>query len=412
MTNWRAPPDNLPNRCRVTLRINVAIRDAKCLGNSPFSELDRTIGLMQVLYVMFNAPPLQSGRARQALMLAGALNSHPGVRVRAISLDRSRSSLPLCPPVLSQRVDVFQVKRVWWSILKFCVQRRIQVVHFHGHNYAVHITPLLRLLGIRVFLHMTRQGHDDPATLLDGRGSALQRLALRYLTAWIVQNPGDAIPSRNPPIVHIPNAVAPTPPRPPDAGGPRVCVLSGVICPRKGQLEVLQLFAALPETLRVGLRLRLAGSMEDDYFEYAADYVAHCRALAVGIPEVELLGHLDKTALMGELSRAHYFFAVSAAEGLSNAYLECLSQGLRPIVYANHHDPLFDTLGLAGMLVRIPAGDPAVGAAALGKALARSPWSEPLARDLHARVASRFGLDGITDRLLALYRDPNAVLRR
>lgn len=364
---------------------------------------NRTIDPVKVLYVVFNAPPLHSGRARQALMLAATLNRRLGVCVQAISLDYFAVIPPPYPPPLRQRLDVWQAKQVWWSILSFCIRQRIRVVHFHGHGYAVHLTPLLRLLGIRVFLHMTQKGHDDPATLLDGRGSRLQRVALRQLTAWIVQNPGDLIPIRCPPLFNIPNAVAPPLPRLGDRG-PITIVLSGAVCPRKGQLEALQLFAALPESARAGLRLRLAGSFSDNYYEFDARYVARCQTLAATMPQTILLGHLTKGELTEELRQARYFFAISAVEGLSNAYLECLNQGLLPIVYAHRHDPLFDTLGLSDALIRIPADDPEAGAKTLSTALAQTPWSEPLARDRQARVATAFGLEHIVDRLLDLYR--------
>ena len=364
---------------------------------------------MRILYVVANAPPLHSGRARQALMLAAALNTHPGVRVQVISLDQGPRIPPPHAPPLCRRLDIWQAPRVWRALLWFCLRQRIQVVHFHGHTYAVHLTPLLRLLGIRVFLHMTQKGHDDPATLLDGRGSRLQRQALAQLSAWIVQNPDDLITAARPRLVNIPNAVAPPKPRLPDHGQ-RGLILSGVVCPRKGQLEVLRLFSALPNSLRARLRLRLAGSFDHDYWEYDADYVAQCQAAAAMIPEADLLGHLDKDQLTDELRAAHYFFAISGVEGLSNAYLECLNQGLLPIVYDHRHDPLFDTLGLTDHLIRIPAGDAEAGAAALGLALAQEPWSEVLARDVQARVAAGFGLAGIALRLLTLYRDPAAAV--
>ncbi|WP_295585175.1 hypothetical protein [uncultured Lamprocystis sp.] len=92
--------------------------------------------------------------------------------------------------------------------------------------------------------------------------------------------------------------------------------------------------------------------------------------------------------------RPLYFFAISAVEGLSNAYLECLNQGLLPITYTDIHDPLFDTMAITDVLIRIPADDPAHGPAALAVALADDHWSEPLARDLQARVAAGFGLTG------------------
>jgi glycosyltransferase involved in cell wall biosynthesis len=362
---------------------------------------------MRILYVLFNAPPLHSGRARQALMLAEELNRRPGVQVQAISLDQGQVIAPPYPPPLRRRLDVWQAKQVWRVILAFCLRERIQVVHFHGHNYATHLTPVLRLLGIRCFQHMTRKGFDDPATLLDGRGSRLQRYALSRLSAWIVQNPDDVIAHTRPPVVNIPNAVAPPRPRV-ETPGKRTIVLSGVVCPRKGQLEVLRLFAALPAPVRAGLRLRLAGSYTDDFWEFDADYVARCRSLAATLPEAALLGHLSTQELTDELRQAHYFFAISAVEGLSNAYLECLNQGLLPITYTDRHDPLFDTLAITDALIRLPAGDPAHGAAALAAALADEPWSEPLARDLQARVAAGFGLTRIADRLLALYRNPVA----
>ncbi len=255
---------------------------------------------------------------------------------------------------------------------------------------------------------MTQKGHDDPATLLDGRGSRLQRQALARLSAWIVQNPNDLIPAPRPRLINIPNAVAPPAPRLPDQGR-RGLILSGVVCPRKGQIEVLRLFGALPPTPRARLRLRLAGSCDNDYWEYDAEYVDQCRAAAAMIPEAALLGHLDKAQLTDELRAAHYFFAISGVEGLSNAYLECLNQGLLPIVYDHRHDPLIDTLGLTEHLIRIPAGDAAAGAAALALALAREPWSEGLAGEVQARVAAGFGLAGIAERLLTLYRDPASV---
>jgi glycosyltransferase involved in cell wall biosynthesis len=125
---------------------------------------------------------------------------------------------------------------------------------------------------------------------------------------------------------------------------------------------------------------------------------------AATIPQTAMLGHLDTAELMDELRQAQYFFAISAAEGLSNAYLECLSHGLLPIVYAHRHDSLFDTLRLTDFLIRIPADDPEAGARVLAAALAKEPWSEPLARNLRARVAATFGLERVADRLLARYR--------
>ncbi len=360
---------------------------------------------MRILYLLFNAPPLHSGRARQALMLADELNRRPGVQVQAISLDHGRAVPPPYPAPLRRRLDAWQAKRVWREMLIFCIRERIQIVHFHGHNYATHLTPLLRLLGLRCFLHMTQKGFDDPATLLDGRGSRLQRYALSRLTAWIVQNPDDVIARTAPAVVNIPNAVAPPRPRLEHAGQ-RTMILSGVVCPRKGQLEALRLFAALPAAVRAGLRLRLAGSYSDDFWEFDADYVRQCQSLAATLPEAALLGHLSKQELTDELRQAHYFFAISAVEGLSNAYLECLNQGLLPITYTDRHDPLFDTLAITDTLIRIPAADPARGAAGLAVALADAPWSEPLAADLQARVAAGFGLTRIADRLLALYRNP------
>ncbi|HYN77139.1 MAG TPA: hypothetical protein VES73_05030 [Lamprocystis sp. (in: g-proteobacteria)] len=358
---------------------------------------------MRILYILFNAPPLHSGRARQALMLADELNRRPGVRIQAISLDQGQVIPPPYPLPLRRRMDVWQAKRVWREILLFCIRERIQAMHFHGHNYVAHLTPVLRLMGIRCILHMTQKGFDDPATLLDGRGSRLQRLALRWLSAWIVQNPDDLIASTRPLVFNIPNAVAPPRPRL-ETAGQRSIVLSGVVCPRKGQLEVLSLFAALPAPVRAGLRLRLAGSFTHDYWEFDADYVAQCQQVAATIPQAALLGHLSKQELTEELRQAHYFFAISAVEGLSNAYLECLNQGLLPITYADRHDPLFDTLALTRDLIRIPADDPAAGAAGLAAALATDPWSDQLAVTVQQRVAVRFGLTQVADRLLALYR--------
>ena len=67
---------------------------------------------MRILYVLFNAPPLHSGRARQALMLAEELiNRHPGVRVQAISLDQGQVIAPPYPPPLRRRLDVWQARR-------------------------------------------------------------------------------------------------------------------------------------------------------------------------------------------------------------------------------------------------------------------------------------------------------------
>lgn len=365
---------------------------------------------MRVLYVVHNAPPLLSGRAMQALMLAGSLNRRPGVEVFSISLDQRPVDAPPRSPI-RMRLDVWQVRRVLLRLLWTCIRERVSAVHFHGHHYAAHLTAVLRPLGIRCYLHMTNKGFDDPATLLDGRGSRLQRYALQRLSAWIVQNPDDLpqgrAPDARPRIVNIPNAVAPPRPRL-DTGDLRSIVLSGVICARKGQLDMLRVFAELPNAVRAGLRLRLAGSYSDDYWEYDADYVAQCRALADLIPQAALLGHLTKDALMDELRQAHYFLAISSAEGLSNAYLECLSQGLLPICYEDRHDPLFETLDLVDDLIRVPRGDPKIASAALIQSLGRHPWSQTRAAEIQSRVAERFGLERIADRLLALYRDPTA----
>ncbi len=83
---------------------------------------------MRILYVVANAPPRHSGRARQALMLAGALNTHPGVRVQVISLDQGPRIPPPHAPPLCLRLDIWQAPRVWRALLWFCLRQRIQVV--------------------------------------------------------------------------------------------------------------------------------------------------------------------------------------------------------------------------------------------------------------------------------------------
>ena len=113
---------------------------------------------MKILFIAQNAPPLHSGRARQALNLRRELLER-GHTVDVWSVDTTRASADETG-IISRR---FQQENTYSNsarALYRVLTGGYDAVHFHGHHYLVALAPLLRRAGIRAVLNMSEIGFD------------------------------------------------------------------------------------------------------------------------------------------------------------------------------------------------------------------------------------------------------------
>ena len=345
----------------------------------------------RILFVVHNAPPLNSGRARQALRLASELESNVlGVQIDVLSLDSQAIE------VWAGEIDYrWQHETARWNymrLLKLCLENKYRVVHFHGYSYLVGMARLLKKMGIRTVLNMSSRGYDNPSALLQKAWlGKFQRRSLAALDAWLVQNPADLGTQQN--AVYLPNIVNIPVSLPKWSEREKQIVCSGVLCERKGQLDLIQAFGDMPNLAADGWKLLLCGANTNNYDEYVADYVEQCKTLAAKTPGVELTGHLTQSELATVLRRSRYFTALSSQEGLSNAYLECMAHGLQAILPPDREDDVFRDLNLTRKALRLFDAD----------------FTTRLLNDQHdcdlqsCRVARWFSLETILPRLLAIY---------
>ena len=344
----------------------------------------------RILFVVQNAEPFQSGRARQACKIADRLENQ-GIKVDILSLDYESTEVKNTR--INYRKSIYDARSNYAFLLLICLRYRYKAVHFHGFNYLVGMTNLLKPLGIRCILNMSCKSFDTPSmlTTFEWLGD-WQRKALNRVDHWIVQNPSDLDDRYStyylPNIVEMPSKMIPWEER-------SLNIINiGVVCPRKNQLALIKSFQAKPAFRERGFKLIFCGSFAGNYEEYDKDYVDACLALAKNDSSIEFLGHLDQGELHKVMSNARYFTAMSEREGLSNAYLECLANGLRPIIDAEQYDDLFPTLELVEEAIHWQANK------LVDERIFNTDWPY---KSISEKVRDHFSEDVIMPKLLALY---------
>jgi glycosyltransferase involved in cell wall biosynthesis len=153
----------------------------------------------------------------------------------------------------------------------------------------------------------------------------------------------------------------------------------GRLVPAKGQLDLVDAVAVLPEALREGLEVDLIGASD------ASDpgYIEQLRARIVerglgGVVRVEL--DLPDDALRDRYDAASVFVSTSRHEGFCVPVVEAIASGCR--VVTTDAGALPETVGPCGALV--PVGDIGALRSALGDALVAGP---PDAREVETRTA-------------------------
>lgn len=172
----------------------------------------------------------------------------------------------------------------------------------------------------------------------------------------------------------------------PTAQRERRVISVGRLVPAKGQLDLVDAVAELPEVIREGLEVDLIGASD------ASDpgYIEQLRARIVGrgldrVVRVEL--DLPDDALRDRYDAASVFVSTSRHEGFCVPVVEAIASGCR--VVTTDAGALPETVGPCGALV--PVGDVAALRSALGDALVAGPLdsSEVEIRTAHLRTFSQ-----------------------
>ena len=352
----------------------------------------------KLLFVVQNATPFQSGRAKQALSIAEQLRLR-GICVDVLSLDYESTSIQI--EGVHYRRSIYHARSNYVFLIALCCIKRYHAVHFHGFNYLVGMSNVLRLLGMRCVLNMSCKSYDTPATLTSFAWlGKWQRRALKKLDYWIVQNKSDLHEEFH--TVYLPNMVAMPKKLSPWQQREQVILNIGVICPRKGQLDVIKEFKNKPRLIQEGWKLMLCGSYSNDYEEYDKTYVDACLELAKNDSSICFTGHLNSDELSDLIGRSRCFTAMSKHEGLSNAYLECLAHGLRPIINADKHDDLFTELALVDASLHWHPDDN------VDERFFDDNWNDA---ELVDAVRTRFSASAIVPRLITMYLHNKPSLR-
>ncbi len=294
---------------------------------------------MTILYITVNSPPLFSGRAKQAHSLRDVLLNY-GCDIKIISLDQDvikyRGE--------TYRLNYFEKFNSLKYMLTFVLTNNIKIVHIHGLSYALILAPFFRLKGVKTILHMSSFGYDDPATL---KKSLLKRYLCRCLNYFVVQKISLANSENE---IFIPNllTIDTVASKRTLIDGKIHIIISGVICQRKKQLEIITWLGSLNDD---NVIVHFAGSHQNNYNEYDKLYVSNFLTIAKSVTNCFIHGTLSKIELSSLMSKCQYFFAISAQEGLSNSYIECLASNLIPIAEVDNVDELFDTVQISNAVL-------------------------------------------------------------
>lgn len=296
---------------------------------------------MNILYLTVNSPPLFSGRAKQALFLSDYIKTK-GYNVHTISLDSHELGKN------SKFLRLLYSKKAsnLYNIIKYIIKNNINLVHIHGLSYTLLLAPVLRLLGVKVGMHMSCEGYDDPVTL-SNRVST--KFFVPCLSFFIVQKFKYENISKN--RFYVENAISIDIKENKKTNKRPKVVLSGVFSPRKRQLEVIKWASNYVDSVD----FYFIGSYCNNYHEYSSSYVERCLELSSGYNNVYLLGQLDKNGVSDVLASSDAFMAISKTEGLSNAYVEALAYDLTPIIFDNYVDDLFSSLSIVNQIISVPS---------------------------------------------------------
>lgn len=300
---------------------------------------------------------------------------------------------------------------LWWCI---CIaswlsrhRREYDIIHIvHGRLHASPAAMIGPWLKKPVLIKPGRGGvmHFDLDVVCGKRvfGSVFARGIAQGATAWVANSQeivGDlerwGIPRSN--IHDIPNGVPI-----PDDLGPKAAGLAGTVRflamgrldPEKAFDQMIRAFAALPQEVPARLVILGDGQCRRELEVLSARLGQNERIVFLGTVE-------DVAPFLRE---AHFYLSTSLSEGMSNALLEAMAFGVLPVVsmVSGAGDLVED--GVSGLL--FPAGDETALATRLGEALSMSTerW-RALGRAAYHAMQSRFSIDHVAERHVALYSD-------
>jgi glycosyltransferase involved in cell wall biosynthesis len=293
-----------------------------------------------VLMVIYNCPPLKSGAAKQALLLADILKNKANISI--LSID-------------SERVDNRDYKSIHigknifhkiWSIIRISIYisfSRFDTIHHISLTKYTFLSVLLsKIFGKKVIAKMTMFGYDDPLSLNEiSPASWFMKYIYVSLDYWVAITPG-MVSEIYKNIVFIPNAVQ-LPNKLNFVKKNVVFLCSGVICSRKNQIKVLDFWEKIIKSDKFNDgELVFIGSYQNDFSEYDKTYINDFLNYASFFDNVTVIGHTNNVEKF--LKKSTYYISFSSLEGLSNSLLESLSYGLSPIVYDKHKNTLIRSL--------------------------------------------------------------------
>ncbi len=370
-------------------------------------------GRLSVAMVCRLFAPWVGGTERQAEKLAVGLTER-GVKVtvftgrwfRATPADETRLGVRVIRhSTLYEFFGIRGFRRLGGYLYMLTLHRQLRrhrdeydLIHVHGFNY--HTAVAVRAgnrFGKPVVVKLANSGEaSDLRRMREGR----QLAGSRFLMSRALKC--DAFVALNPLVVEelvaegvepgkvhrIPNGVGrPHPvPRPPDDGR-QVVLFVGRLHPQKNLPLLLEAMASLED--RPILRVVGDGPQRVFLEKLARD---------LGI-EVEFVGEVDDVAPW--LAGADCFVLPSRVEGLSNALLEAMAQGLAVIASDIPGNSAVIRDGHEGIL--IPAGDRAALTTALDRVLSDEKLRGELGDAARRRVETDFGMDHVVSRYLDLY---------
>lgn len=265
------------------------------------------------------------------------------------------------------------------AVAKILLNKRFEIVHFHGFSSKVLMIGFMaKLLGSKIALKCTSLGVDDAETI-SKRGLA-HRWFLLIVDAWICPSPAFIASCRSARLpaerlFFIPNAVDSTRFRPGTPLERMECRARLKLAPT--DLAVLFvghfsrdkrpdfLFESIAQALvnSRSIHLILIGETSADHYEVDAELIANIRNRALTLGVQNQMIWISRHEKMEDVFRAADVFALpSVREGMPNALTEAMSCGLASV--AMHLPGVTDWMldaGNCGLLVPLGEGVDAFG---------------------------------------------------